>query len=122
MGAHGPSVENLGERAQNAQLRFGVALLVAGLAASMAMRRAGASASAHLLLVPLFLMGTYGIAAAMTRTCGLTALFGQRLTETGRERIADRRELVAVRKRGALVMATSVAISVCAVLLLAIAR
>jgi hypothetical protein len=122
MAAHGPSVANLGERAQNVQLRFGVTLLVVGLAASMAMRRLGAGGPAHWLLVPFFLLGTYGIAAAMTRICGFTAILGHRLTETGREPIADRRELVAVRRRGALVMGTSVVVSLLAVLLLSIAR
>jgi hypothetical protein len=119
---HSLSVENLGARAQNAQLRCGVFLLVVGLGAAVLMRRTGASAPALWLLMPLFMAGTYGIAASSTRTCALTALFGHRLTETGREPIADRRELLEVRKRGVLVMVSSFAVSLIAVLLLVVAR
>lgn len=119
---HSSSGQNLGARAQNTQLRGGVFVLVLALLASVLMRRAGASAPALWLLTPLFLAGTYGIAASSTRTCALTALSGHRLTETGREPIANRRELLEVRKRGMLVMVGSVAVSVIAVLLLVVAR
>jgi hypothetical protein len=119
---HASSVENLGVRAQNTQLRCGVGLLVVALFAAALMRSVGASPATLWLLLPLFMGGTYGIAAAATRTCGLTALSGHRLTECGREPIADRRELLKVRRRGWMVMVSSFAVSLIAVLILVAAR
>jgi hypothetical protein len=120
--AASPPVENLDDRVQSMQLRFGVALLVLGLCASVALHCLGASVLAHFALAPFFLVGTYGLAAAMTRTCGLTAMTGRRLTATGAEPIADRCARKAIRLRGTLVVAASIAVSVFAVVLLAIAR
>jgi len=115
-------VENLDDRAQNAQLRVGVAMIFVGLAASVALHRHGAPWFAHFALVPFFLVGAYGMAAGLARTCGLTALTGKRRTEHGPEPIADRCELAAVRKRGMLLIAGSLLAAVATALLLSTAQ
>ncbi|MGD0674015.1 MAG: hypothetical protein ABSC94_01270 [Polyangiaceae bacterium] len=114
--------DNLDDRAQNAQLRVGIAMIFVGLAASVAMHRHGASAARNLSLLPIFLVGAYGMAAGLSRTCGLTALSGRRRTAHGTEPIADRRELAAVRKRGMLLMLGSSFAAVVIALLLSVAR
>jgi hypothetical protein len=113
-------VENLDDRAQNAQLRVGVATMFLGLAVSVVLHKQGASPLAHLALIPIFLVGSYGMAAGLARTCGITALTGRRRTEHGPEPIADRRELAAVRKRGLAVIGGSLLLSIATALLLSL--
>jgi hypothetical protein len=113
-------VANLDGRAQNAQLRVGVATLAVGLAAAMAMNSHDAGPRMHMALLPLFFVGAYGIVAGLSRTCGVTGIAGRRLTATGTERIADREELVAVRRRGAKVVATSLFVAVLVTVLLSV--
>jgi hypothetical protein len=105
-------VVNLDRRAQNTQLRVGVGTLALGLATAMAMKALGSGMRTHVVLLPVLFVGAYGLCAGLTRTCGFTAITGRRLTETGSEPIADRAELVAVRRRGAAVVATSLAVAV----------
>jgi hypothetical protein len=119
MGMH-RGVLNLDGRAENTQLRVGVGTLAVGLAAAMAMNARGAGPGPHLALVPVFFVGAYGICAGLSRTCGITAITGRRITATGTEPIADRHELAAVRRRGGLVVVLSFAVSVIATLLLAL--
>jgi hypothetical protein len=111
-------VANLDGHAQNRQLRLGVAVVSLGLVAAMVMRALGAGLQMHALLVPVLFVGAYGICAGLSHTCGVTAITGRRLTATGSERIADRSELAAVRRRGARVMATSLLVSLLAAALL----
>jgi hypothetical protein len=113
-------VLNLDGRAQNAQLRVGVGTLAVGLAAAMAMNARGAGPGSHLVLVPVFFVGAYGICAGLSRTCGFTAITGRRITATGSEPIADRHELAAVRRRGGIVMAISLAVALIATMLLSL--
>jgi hypothetical protein len=113
-------VVNLDGRAQNAQLRVGVATLALGLAGAMAMNARGAGPGTHLALLPLFFVGAYGIVAGLSRTCGVTGIAGRRLTAMGTERIADRAELAAVRRRGAKVVATSLFVAVLVTSLLSV--
>jgi len=117
MGAqHG--VMNLDARVQNAQLRVGIVVSGLGVGAAMVMNALGAGLGMHLLLVPVLFVGAYGICAGLTRTCGLTAIAGRRLTATGSEPIADRAELSALRRRGRAVLAASLLVSVVATALL----
>jgi hypothetical protein len=113
-------VGNLDGRAQNAQIRVGVGTLAVGLAAAMAMNARGAGSATHLALVPVFFVGAYGICAGLARTCGFTAITGRRITATGSEPIADRDELAAVRRRGGVVVAISLAVSLIATALLSL--
>jgi hypothetical protein len=117
MAAH-RGVVNVDGRMQNLQLRFGVVVLALGLAAAMAMHGVGFGLGMHALLVPVLFVGAYGICAGLSRTCGLTAIAGRRFTAGGTEPIADRRELAALRKRGAAVLAISLFVSVIATALL----
>jgi hypothetical protein len=111
-------VVNLDGRAQNTQIRAGVVTVALGLAAAMAMNALRVGLGTHLLLVPVLFFGAYGVCAGLARTCGLTAIVGRRLTATGSEPIADRVELAALRRRGALVIALSLLVSVLATALL----
>lgn len=113
-------VLNLDGRAENAQLRVGVGTLAVGLAAAMAMNAHGAGPGPHLALIPVFFVGAYGICAGLSRTCGITAITGRRITAMGTEPIADRNELAAVRRRGGKVVAFSLVVSVIATVLLAL--
>jgi hypothetical protein len=110
---------NLDERAQNMQLRVGILVSALGFGAMVVTHTLGAGrATTHALLLPVLFVGAYGICAGLSRTCGLTAILGRRLTPTGTERIADRAELCALRRRGAAIMATSLAVAVFATALL----
>jgi hypothetical protein len=115
-------MENLGTRAQNIQLRMGLALVSLGLLGALAMHQVGASARLHVLLVPIFFAGVYGLVAGLSGTCPMHAFFGKRAVDSGTEPIADRNELTAVRRRGAWVMATTLLVSLGASLLLALAH
>ena len=112
--------ENLDARAQNMQLRAGILVSALGVGAVVALNRLGVGLGTRALLVPVLFVGVYGICAGLTRTCGLTAIAGRRLTPTGTEPIADRAELSALRRRGAAVMATSLFVSVLATALLSL--
>jgi hypothetical protein len=111
---------NLDERAQNMQLRVGILVSALGLGAVVVMKTLGAGVGMRALLVPVLFVGAYGICAGLSRTCGLTAMAGRRLTPTGSERVANRAELCALRRRGAAVMATSLFVSVLATALLSL--
>jgi hypothetical protein len=113
-------VVNLDGRAQNAQLRFGVGIVAVGLGAAIAMNVLGVGLGIHMLLVPVLFVGAYGICAGLSRTCGVTAIAGRRLTATGSEPIADRTELAALRRRGIAVIATSLFVAVIATALLSL--
>ena len=112
-------VENLADRAQLTQRRLGVAAVFLGLGAAIAMQRASMSGAFRVVLLPLFVVGSYGLFAGVAKTCALTAFRGFRITECGLEPIADRRELAGVRKRGMRVVLTSIVVSILAVALLA---
>jgi hypothetical protein len=114
-------VSNLDGRAQNMQLRVGVAGITLGLAVAVAMSKLGASTALYLLLFPLFFAGAYGIGAGLFGICGMCALFGRRLSEGGSEPVADRAELAKLRRRGTTVIATSALASALATLLLSFA-
>jgi hypothetical protein len=120
--ASATSTENLGARAQNLQLRMGLGLVSLGLLAAVAMNHFGASGPMHVVLIPVFFAGVYGLAAGLAGTCTFCAVFGRRATESGTEPIADRCELAAVRRRGAWLVATTLLVSLAAWLLLALAH
>jgi hypothetical protein len=115
-------MQNLGARAQNFQLRMGLVLVTLGLCAAVVMSHLGASVRMHLALVPIFFVGVYGLSAGLVGTCAFCAMAGKRAAGSGAEPIADCHELAAVRRRGALVMATALLVSVAASLLLAMAH
>jgi hypothetical protein len=117
-----PDVENLGARSQNRHLRAGVALIAAALLGAMALRHFGFGGHAYLVTVPLLLCGVYALNAGLARTCAVMAMLGKRRTASGAGPIADRDELAAVRKRGAVLMCTSMLIALAAAGLLAMAR
>jgi hypothetical protein len=117
-----PQVANLDERAQNVQLRVGIALVSAGLFLGVLLNHLGASGATDLLLAPLFFVGTYGLGSAMIRTCAVTAFLGRRRAEKGTEPVADRAELAALRRRGAAVLATSFVVALGAASALSFAR
>jgi hypothetical protein len=113
---------NLDARAQNTQLRVGVVMIAAALAAGVLLLGLGAPpAYRSFLAFPLFL-GTYGVYAGLTRTCGITALRGLRLTESGPSPVADKAERRAFRRRGWQVICGSATIAATATLLLVLAR
>jgi hypothetical protein len=70
------------------------------------------------MLIPVLFVGVYGVCAGLWRTCGVTAMAGRRITATGTERVADRRELAALRRRGLAVLCGSLIVSVLATSLL----
>ena len=115
-------VGNLDSRAQNAQLRIGVGMIAVALAvAVVSLSLDVPSGYRALLALPLF-FGTYGIYAGLTRTCGLTALRGMRMTESGPTPVADKDALVTHRRQGYQVIGGSALISVAATLLLVLAH
>jgi hypothetical protein len=115
-------VVNLDVRAQTTQLRVGVAMVLVALCGAVAMRHFGAAGAVRLTLAPVLLVGSYGIAAGIAGTCGLTALLGKRLTDGGAEPVADRCERKALRWRGLFIIAVSVVVSVGTALLFTVAR
>jgi hypothetical protein len=115
-------ITNLDERAQNAHLRIGIGMTAVALILGVTLERLGTGGAAHFLLAPFFFFGAYGMGSAMNQTCGISAIFGRRRCEARTEPIADRAELGALRKRGATVIAASVAFAIGASALMAVAR
>ena len=112
---------NLDARAQNTQLRVGVAVLAVGLACVVALLQLGAPVGYRTLLILPFFMGVYGLYAGLIGTCGFTALRGMRLTDSGPVPVADRAEMAAHRERGLRVIGTSAVIATIATALLVFA-
>src|SRR5581483_8516327 len=107
--------------AQNVQLRLGIGMMTAGLLLGIALHRFAAGAASLVFVAPFFFVGAYGIGAAMMRTCGVTALRGRRRAEAGTEPVADRAELAALRRRGAMVTVVSALFAAVATTVLAVA-
>ncbi len=113
---------NLDASAQNAQLRFGVVMIAAALATGVLLLGLGVPAGYRAFLaLPLF-FGTYGVYAALMRTCGFTAMRGMRLTESGPCPVPDKAEAKCFRRRGMQVIGGSATIAAAATLLLVFAR
>jgi len=121
-GMDGAPVVNLDARAQNVALRAGIGVIALSLAIAVLLQQLGAAAHYRLLLVPAFFFGPYAVQAALVGTCGFTALLGRRITSSGPEPVADRAELVALRRRGAWGIAVSAGLSVVTAALLVLAR
>jgi hypothetical protein len=115
-------VVNLDGQAQNVALRAGIGVIAVSLALAVLFQKLDAATVYRLLLVPAFFAGVYGVQAALVGTCGFTALLGRRITSSGPEPVADRAELVALRRRGLWGIATSAGVSVVTGALLVLAR
>jgi hypothetical protein len=113
---------NLGRRAQDVQIRLGLVFLGLALVGDFVLDRTGLPSGLHFALAPLFFLGTYGLAAGLTCTCGFTALAGRRLTNSGPERIANRAELGGARRQGMVIVASSGLLAIAGSLLLLIAH
>lgn len=113
---------NLDARGQNTQLRFGVVLISFALAAAVALLWLGVAPGYRSFLAFPFFLGTYGVYAGLTRTCGFSALRGVRITESGTTPIGDKGELEVFRKRGWQVIGGSATIAAAATALLVLAH
>ena len=101
--------KNLTADVQNAQLRMGVVIFAIALAGAVLVRETGiVSMLRYLLFVP-FLVGLHGMHLGLTGVCGMSAAAGVRRTSEGAEPVCDRAELRAVRKRGAIILASTAA-------------
>ncbi|MDB4941643.1 MAG: hypothetical protein JWP97_1177 [Labilithrix sp.] len=107
------------------QLRVGLAGLAMALVLAALLGRADASpvehASRALVFLPFF-VGTYGVLASFYKTCGVHALSGTRSTAGGSEPVADRSELRAQRRLGAMVVLGSALVAAGATALFLVAR
>ena len=102
---------NLDAGAQDGQLRVGLIALTMALGLAAFLDRSELPMGLRsLVFIPLF-VGAYGVLAAFYGTCGIAAASGKRRTPLGDERVADRRELAAQRKMGALVVLLSLVIA-----------
>jgi hypothetical protein len=115
-------IVNLDAQAQNVGLRAGIAMIAVSLALAVLLQMLGAAMVYRLLLVPAFFAGVYGVQAALVGTCGFTALLGRRITSSGPEPVADRAELVALRRRGLWGIAASIGVAAITGVLLVLAR
>ncbi len=109
---------NLEAEAQDTQMRVGIVALALALGVATLLARSGASPGYRALAFVPFFFAAYGVLAAFYRTCGVTAIAGRRITCEGSERVADRDELAAQRKRGLGVIGGSVLLAATATALL----
>lgn len=93
-------------------MRFGVAMSLVGLGLATILLHSGASTSGRALLVVPFWLAAYGVLASLFRTCAFAALGSCRLAACGRQPIAGREGVRAVRRTGLRVLAASVALAV----------
>lgn len=103
------AAKNLTVDIQNQQLRLGVAIFAIALAGAVLVRELGIVSPMRFLLVVPFLVGLHAMHLGLTGVCGMSAAAGLRLTCDGAEPVADRAELRSVRRRGAMIMASTVA-------------
>jgi hypothetical protein len=113
---------NLEERAQDTQLRIGVAFVSVGLAMAIALRHVDVGAGVRALLFLPFFVGAYGVQAGLYKVCGINALFGRRITEEGPRPVADPRDLADYRRTGIRIFAVSAALAALAATLVVVAR
>jgi hypothetical protein len=113
---------NLGQAAQDAQLRMGVAFVSVGLAAAVALRHVDVGAGVRALLFLPFFVGAYGVQAGLYKVCGINALFGRRITQEGACPVADPRDLADYRRTGIRIFAASAAFAALAATLVVVAR
>ena len=112
---------NMDGLTQSAQLRAGVAVLGATMAAAVALLGLGANVQLRALLFVPFFAGIYTVAAGLSGNCVLSAYRSQRLTFEGAEPMADRGDVHANRRRGLWQLAKVVALSIAATTLLLLA-
>jgi hypothetical protein len=112
---------NLESRAQDIQMRVGLVALAISLVVGTLLARSGVAMGYRALAFVPFFVASYGLLAALYRTCGMTALAGRRITSDGTEPVADREELAALRSKGMRVMLGSALLAATATSLLAIA-
>jgi len=107
MAATAPVRSNLDARAQTMQLRVGLVALALALGVGTVLAKSTLGPGFRALAFVPLLFASYGLLAAFCRTCGLTAIAGRRITSDGSERVIDRAELRAQRRRGAGVLVAS---------------
>jgi hypothetical protein len=110
--------KNLDRRVQDIQLRVGVAVLGATMAAAVGLLGLGASTLLRALLFGPFFIGTYAVISGLSGTCVFTAFRGRRQTFEGSEPMAKRDDVLANRRRGLSQLASVVALSLVATTLL----
>src|SRR4051794_10750644 len=98
---------NLESRAQDVQMRIGIIALAISLLIGTLLAQSGFAREVRLAAFAPFFVASYGLLAALYRTCGLTAIAGRRITSDGSEPVADRAELLRLRARGLRVMCAS---------------
>lgn len=109
---------NLDEVVQSRMLRFGVGMSLVALGLSTILLETGASTFPRVFLFVPFWLACYGVLSSLFRTCAFAALGGCRLASCGRQPIAGREGVSAVRRRGLGVFIASVALAACMTLLL----
>ncbi|HEU4404226.1 MAG TPA: hypothetical protein VFS43_02885 [Polyangiaceae bacterium] len=102
---------NLDEVVQSRMLRFGVAMSLVALGLSTILLETGASTFPRALLFVPFWLAAYGVLSSLFRTCAFAALGASRLASCGRQPIACREGVTAVRRRGFGVFLASVAVA-----------
>ena len=112
---------NLEAHAQDTQMRMGIIALAVALGVATLLAKVSASPGYRVLAFVPFLFASYGMLAALYRTCGLTAMAGRRITSDGSERVADRVELADQRRRGLRVIGGSLLLAATATSLLVFA-
>lgn len=121
---------NLDDQAsRQGQLRVGLAALAMALVLAAFLGGGGSGAGGPVAPVPLralvfvpFFVGAYGVLAAFYKTCAFHALSRTRSTAVGSEPVADRAELQAQRRTGALVVLGSAGLAAAATLLFVLAH
>jgi hypothetical protein len=102
---------NLDEVVQSRMLRFGVAMSLVALGLSTIVLKTGASTFPRALLFVPFWLACYGVLSSLFRTCAFAALGAYRLSSCGRQPIAGREGVHAIRRRGCGVFLASVALA-----------
>lgn len=102
---------NLDDVVQGRMLRFGVAMALVALGLSTILLQSGASTFPRVLLFVPFWLACYGVLSSLFRTCAFAALGSCRLASCGRQPIAGREGVRAVRRRGLGVFLASVALA-----------
>jgi hypothetical protein len=113
---------NMDLHSRNVQLRIGVLLLGGALALAVGLLWFDVSIPVRALVFFPFFVGVHSVLSSLLGTCAFTAMRGRRMTYEGSEKMADRGEVAANRRRGARLLAATMMLSGLATTLLLVAR